>query len=226
MADALEQSAAELSSLEGIREKRRREGSKMVVTLLLQTSTPRHRQLSEFYVRECTPDGLEPGKSRRKRQSAESSARGRAMCRLNYDTYQQHLAKERRRVLASRKAQRDAASERAPSRMESDWQQREVERQVPSARRRSCRASLAHAFELTCFPNTRSCKQRNFPPRHNCKSTRDATRGRPGRQTSFELAMFRGLHAVPQSSQTMCRRNRGNIPCKANVIPTPSASHA
>ena len=107
---------------ERVREKRARQGSQEVVTLFVETTTPRRRILSESYLRECTPAGeLPPG--RRARHSAESSCRSRRMGKLR-DKY---LGKElRKRNPAEKKAVRQKP---VPVRLDSDWQRREVERQ-------------------------------------------------------------------------------------------------
>ena len=103
---------------ERVREKRARQGSQEVVTLVLETTTPRHRTLSQSFLRESTPAGELPP-ARRTRHSAESSRRSYHMTKLG----NKYLGKDLRK--------RDAkASERVPHRLGPDWQRQELERQV------------------------------------------------------------------------------------------------
>ena len=77
--------------LEDVRETRVRDGPREEVTLSVVTSTPRQRKLSESYQRQCTPIGELPPAGR-KRRSAESSARSRAMLRLQPENQAQRKA--------------------------------------------------------------------------------------------------------------------------------------
>lgn len=102
---------------ERVREKRARQGSQEVVTLFLETTTPRHRTLSQSFLRESTPAGeLPPGPARQTRHRAESS-RNYRMTKLG----NKYLGKDLRK--------RSTAPKPAALRLEPDWQRREVERQ-------------------------------------------------------------------------------------------------
>ena len=114
--------------LEGVRERRVREGPLEVVTLLVETSTPRQRTLSESYEHMLTPIGELP-LVRRKRLKAESGARSRAMLRLQPERQAQHLAERKQKRKAAPKPMRDVGQQRACP-LESDWQRHEVERQI------------------------------------------------------------------------------------------------
>ena len=63
--------------LEG--EMRVRMGSREVVTLQAETTTPRRRKVTNSYERQCTP-AAELYPAGRKRRKAESNARSRALC--------------------------------------------------------------------------------------------------------------------------------------------------
>ena len=66
------------------------------ITLRAETTTPRRRTLLATYVRQRTPP-VELPPARRKRLKAESSARSRALCRLNPEKHTQYLLAERKR---------------------------------------------------------------------------------------------------------------------------------
>ena len=70
-----------MAKLLGARELRVREGPLEVVTLQIESITPRRRTLSESYVHAWTPNGELP-LARRARLNRSSSARSRAMLRL------------------------------------------------------------------------------------------------------------------------------------------------
>ena len=78
--------------MDGVQEKRVREGPVEVVTLSAETSTPRRRTLSTSYEHVVTPLGELP-RVRRMRLKAESSARSRAMVRLQPAKQAQHLGR-------------------------------------------------------------------------------------------------------------------------------------
>ena len=101
---------------ERVREKRARQGSQEVVTLCLETTTPRHRTHSQSFLRESTPEGELPP-ARRTRHSAESSRRSYHTTKLG----NKYLGKDLRK--------RSTAPKPGPRRLEPDWQRREVERQ-------------------------------------------------------------------------------------------------
>ena len=119
--------------MQGVRESRAREGSVEVVTLqVLRCSTLRRRTLAASCNRQCTPDGELPA-DWRKRRSAESSARSRAMCRLQPDRHEQKLAERKRKRDAARAAApkaRRAEHVRVGCPMDSDSQRAKVERQL------------------------------------------------------------------------------------------------
>ena len=81
-----------------------RGGGHETVTLQAETQTPRRRTLVASFVRQRTPPGELP-LGRRKRLKAESSARSRAMCRLDPEKHDQYLVKERERKTLSRGVQ-------------------------------------------------------------------------------------------------------------------------
>jgi hypothetical protein len=75
-------------------------GSREVVTLHAETTTPRRRKITDSYERQCTPTAAEPGElypARRKRRKAESSARSRSLCRLDASKQGAYLSKEKAR---------------------------------------------------------------------------------------------------------------------------------
>ena len=89
--------------MEDVRETRVREGPLEVVTLEVVTDTPRRRTLSESYKHILTPIGELPPVGQ-KRLKAESSARSRAILRLQPKQHaQQLLARKIRRDAAPRK---------------------------------------------------------------------------------------------------------------------------
>jgi hypothetical protein len=71
-------------------------------TRLRAPTTPRKRDLSASFVRICTPPGELPP-HRRKRLKAESSARSRALCRLQPKKHTKYLEAERERKRNSAK---------------------------------------------------------------------------------------------------------------------------
>ena len=115
--------------MEDVRETRVRDGEVEMVTLHAVTNTPRQRTLSESYNRQCTPLGELP-EAWRKRRSAESSARSRAMCRLQPGKHAQQLADRKRKRDAAPKQKGDAGRGRTLSRKDSEWQRAEVDRQL------------------------------------------------------------------------------------------------
>ena len=116
--------------LEDVRETRVRDGPREEVTLSVVTSTPRQRKLFESYQRQCTPIGELPPAGR-KRRSAESSARSRAMLRLQPENQAQHLAKRKVRRGAAPKNRRAAGrGQTRPAPMDSEWQRAEIDRQL------------------------------------------------------------------------------------------------
>ena len=121
--------------LQGVRETQVREGPLEVVTLQAETNTPRRRMLSESYEHVLTPIGELPP-VRRKRLKAESSARSRALLRLQPSKHAQHLQKRKRKrsdanaVVQTCGAnavvqEHNAACERASFRLDSTWQRHE-----------------------------------------------------------------------------------------------------
>ena len=137
--------------LEGVRERRVREGPLEVVTLLVETSTPRRRTLSESYMHVRTPLGELP-LARRARLNKSSSARSRAMLRLQPGRQAQHLRERKQKRKTAPKTMRDVGQQRACP-LESDWQRQEVERQITV--RTTCERplhslhSISHARFLT-----------------------------------------------------------------------------
>ena len=83
--------------LEG--EMRVRKGSREVVTLQVETTTPRRRKLTNSYERQCTP-AAELYPAGRKRRGAESSARSRALRWFDATRHDAYLVKERERKRA------------------------------------------------------------------------------------------------------------------------------
>ena len=116
-------------AMDGVQEKRVREGPVVVVTLSAETSTPRRRTLSTSYEHVVTPLGELP-RVRRMRLKAESSARSRAMVRLQPAKQAQHLADQKRKRDAAPKPARDARQQRVHAPLDSDWQRCEMERQL------------------------------------------------------------------------------------------------
>ena len=112
-----------------VRETRVREGPVEVVTLQTVTNTPRRRTLSESYEHALTPVGELPP-VRRRRLKAESSARGRAILRLQPGKHSQHLqeCKRKRKCATAPEARHTSVS--ACQRMDPDRQRLELERQV------------------------------------------------------------------------------------------------
>ena len=83
-----------------VSETRVRKGSREVVTLHAETTTPRRRKITDSYERQCTPTAAEPAElypAGRKRRKAESSARSRALCRLDASKQGAYLEKEKAR---------------------------------------------------------------------------------------------------------------------------------
>ena len=81
-------------------ETRVRKGFREVVTLQAETTTPRRRKLTDSYERQCLPTAAAPAElypAGRKRRKAESSARGRALCRLDASKQGVYLEKEKLR---------------------------------------------------------------------------------------------------------------------------------
>ena len=115
--------------VEDVRETRVRDGEVEMVTLHAVTNTPRQRTISASYYRQCTPIG-ELHATWLKRRSAESSARSRAMCRLQPSKHAQQLADRKRKRDAAPKKVRDAGRGRTPSRKTSEWQRAEVDQQL------------------------------------------------------------------------------------------------
>ena len=115
--------------LEGVRERRVREEPLEVVTLLVETSTPQRRTLSESYTHVRTPIGELP-MARRARLNASSSARSRAMLRLQPAKQEQRLAERKRKRDAAPKKRRDAGRGRTRTQKDSAWQRAEVDRQL------------------------------------------------------------------------------------------------
>ena len=83
--------------LEG--ETRVRKGSREVVTLQVETTTPRRRKVTNSYERQCTP-AAELYPAGRKRRRAESSARSRALRWFDATRHDAYLVKERERKRA------------------------------------------------------------------------------------------------------------------------------
>jgi len=117
-----------------LRVARVRKGSREVVTLHVETTTPRRRTLQTSYERQCTPSA-EQYDEWRKRTKAESSARNRAMCRLDATRHDAYRAKERERKRGAPKRERvqetAATSISLPAwkvRELDAWKQREAER--------------------------------------------------------------------------------------------------
>ena len=117
-----------------LRVARVRKGSREVVTLHVETTTPRRRTLQTSYERQCTPSA-EQYDERRKRTKAESSARNRAMCRLDATRHDAYREKERERKRGAPKRERvqetAATSISLPAwkvRELDAWKQREAER--------------------------------------------------------------------------------------------------
>ena len=120
-------------AMQGVQESRAREASVKVVTLQVETITPRRCTLAASYNRQCTPDGELPADWQNRAQSAESSARRRAMCRLQPDRHKQQLADRKRKCDAARAAApkaRRAEHVYVGCPMDSDSQRAEVERQL------------------------------------------------------------------------------------------------
>ena len=76
-----------------------RKGSREVVTLQVETTTPRRRKLTNSYERQCTP-AAELYPAGRKRRKAESSARSRALRWFDATRHDAYLVKERERKRA------------------------------------------------------------------------------------------------------------------------------
>ena len=140
-----------MEGLEGVRERRVREGPLEVVTLLVETSTPRRRTLSESYEHACTPFGELP-LARRARLKKSSGARSRAMLRLQPARHAQHLGERKQKRKTAPKTMRDVGQQRA-CHVESDWQRHEVERQITvrttGERPLNSLHSISHAQFLT-----------------------------------------------------------------------------
>ena len=83
--------------LEG--ETRVRKGSREMVTLHAETTTPRRRKVTNSYERQCTP-AAELYPAGRKRRGAESSARSRALRWFDATRHDAYLVKERERKRA------------------------------------------------------------------------------------------------------------------------------
>ena len=111
--------------LQGVRETRVREGPVEVVTLHVETSTPRRRTLRESYKRQCTPNGELPAAWLRRR-SAESSARSRAMCRLQPIKHAEQLLEERKRKRNTKPNAKHGSAKRVPTRLDPEWQRHEL----------------------------------------------------------------------------------------------------
>ena len=128
-----------------VRESRVREGTCEVVTLHMETTTPRRRTLTESFRRQCTPSGEVP-EARLKRHSVQSSARSRAMCRLQPDKHRDSLAERKRKRDAVPKTNRAANPPFAPAPAPATaklpvrdpvWQRCEVDRQIADAEERA-----------------------------------------------------------------------------------------
>jgi len=128
-----------------VRESRVREGTCEVVTLHMETTTPRRRTLTESFRRQCTPGGEVP-EARLKRHSVQSSARSRAMCRLQPDKHRDSLAERKRKRDAVPKTNRAANPPFAPAPAPATaklpvrdpvWQRCEVDRQIADAEERA-----------------------------------------------------------------------------------------
>ena len=76
-----------------------RMGSREVVTLHAETTTPRRRKVTNSYERQCTP-AAELYPAGRKRRKAESSARSRALRWFDATRHDAYLVKERERKRA------------------------------------------------------------------------------------------------------------------------------
>ena len=76
-----------------------RMGSREVVTLQAETTTPRRRKVTNSYERQCTP-AAELYPAGRKRRKAESSARSRALRWFDATRHDAYLVKERERKRA------------------------------------------------------------------------------------------------------------------------------
>ena len=164
------QKSLALAGMEDARETRVRDGPLEVVTLHVVMDTPRQRKLSESYTRQWTPIGELPA-ARRKRRSAESSARSRAMCRLQPGKHAQQLADRKRKRDAAPKQRRDAGRGRTrPAQMDSEWQRAEIDRQLrctngdcasgaaTSGAEGPSSISSSSAFDLfTLFDDARCC---------------------------------------------------------------------
>ena len=79
----------------------------------METTTPRRRTLTESFRRQCTPSGEVP-EARLKRHSVQSSARSRAMCRLQPDKHRDNLAERKRKRDAVPKTNRAAPTPPSP----------------------------------------------------------------------------------------------------------------
>ena len=117
------------------RERRRCETlrSTELVTLHVGTNTQCQRKLSESYTRQCTPVG-EPLDAWRMRRSAKSSARSRAMCRLQPAKQAKHLSDCKRKRDAAPKKACVAGREQRRAKKDSEWQQAEIDRQLQEAK--------------------------------------------------------------------------------------------
>ena len=110
------------------RETRESKGQLQVVTLILETDTPRRRTLTETYNHIFTPMGELPP-ARRKRLRAEANALSRAMCRLQPDKHAAHKEKDRGRKRTAAE-QKKAVRTLVSTPKEPEWQRHEVEIQV------------------------------------------------------------------------------------------------
>ena len=97
--------------LEG--ETRVRKGSREVVTLQVETTTPRRRKVTNSYERQCTP-AAELYPAGRKRRGAESSARSRALRWFDATRHDAYLVKERERKRGGEKRERPQATSAPP----------------------------------------------------------------------------------------------------------------
>ena len=89
-----------LEAMQVVSETRVRKGSREVVTLHAVTTTPRRRTVTDSYERQCSPTASEPAElysAGRKRRKAESSARSRALCRLDASKQGAYLEKTAQR---------------------------------------------------------------------------------------------------------------------------------